>query len=560
MQTTPTKSGSVKMILPLLVLGAYWLLLINQLRIEWTVNAQYSYGWAVPFLCLYLLWRRIQNSEFRIQNSGSEAPARPSFILYLLCALLALAYAPTRLILEATPEWRVMHWALALEVLGITLCVLRLASESAIRNPQSAIGPPHPPSPTFNLRNFAFPIGFFLVAVPWLRPIEMPVIDGLTRGNVAVTIEVLNWLSVPAVQHGNVIEVSTGVVGIDEACSGIRSFQATLMISLFLGELYRLTVLRRVVLCFVGFALSFVFNVGRTGLLSWVAARDGVGAIAKWHDPAGIAILVGCFSGLWAIGVWFKHRAAGAGSAAPGVSSVSTSLLRSLSSFILHPSSLRLTPLLLALGAWFLLAEAGTEAWFRSHESRSAGDIQWNVNTKQIAQLPAAEQLSVPPANREILRYTEGCKWAWHGEDNTRWQMMYFYWSPGRIWVKSVTGHPPYGCLMALGWKLVAKQGVREFEIGNLKLGFQVYTFEANGELVQVYYCLWEEGVKVQPAFSRNFSQWERLKSALEGRRNPAIRILEIAVWGARDQHDAEVAVQRQLQDIIAVETAHSSP
>ena len=44
-----------------------------------------------------------------------------------------------------------------------------------------------------------------------------------------------------------------------------------------------------------GFALAFVFNVGRTLLLTQVAAAKGVGAVASWHDPAGVTILVACF-------------------------------------------------------------------------------------------------------------------------------------------------------------------------------------------------------------------------------------------------------------------------
>ena len=66
--------------------------------------------------------------------------------------------------------------------------------------------------------------------------IEQPVIQGLTRLNTALTVEILGLLGIPAVPQGNVIELATGSVGIDEACSGIRSLQATLMISLFLGE------------------------------------------------------------------------------------------------------------------------------------------------------------------------------------------------------------------------------------------------------------------------------------------------------------------------------------
>ena len=84
-------------------------------------------------------------------------------------------------------------------------------------------------------------------------------------------------------QHGNTIEISAGVVGIDEACSGIRSFQATLMISLFLGELYRLSPLRRTILCLSGFAMSFLFNLGRTLLLTGCSgARQRAAFTGPW--------------------------------------------------------------------------------------------------------------------------------------------------------------------------------------------------------------------------------------------------------------------------------------
>jgi exosortase len=425
-----------------------------------------------------------------------------------------------------------LHWALALEVVGLTLLWLHFGlrySGSGLRT-----------------SDFAFPICYFLVAVPWLRPIEGPLIESLTRANVAVTIELLGLVGIPAMQHGNVIEVSTGVVGIDDACSGIRSFQATLMISLFLGELYALSAMRRALLVLAGFVLSFIFNVGRTGLLTWVAARDGVDAIGKWHDPAGIAILVGCFTGLWAVGVWMKK---GSTVASPDIPPFPP---RSISAFSLQPSAFSLTSVSLALGAWFLLVEGGTEAWFRSHETGQQQTIQWSGRPPPAN--PSVRQLPVAEATRDALRYTTGGKWAWSEADETLWQMIYLYWSPGRLWVKSVTSHSPHGCLSAVGWKLTADRGIREFETGQLKLGFRAYTFEANGDRVQVFFCLWEDGAKVQPMFTRRLTQWDRLRSALEGRRNPGMRSLEIAVWGAKDQGEAEAVLQRQLANLIVVE------
>jgi hypothetical protein len=49
-------------VLPVLVFGFLWFTLINHLRVEWTVNPQYAYGWAVPFLCAFLLARKMQEA------------------------------------------------------------------------------------------------------------------------------------------------------------------------------------------------------------------------------------------------------------------------------------------------------------------------------------------------------------------------------------------------------------------------------------------------------------------------------------------------------------------
>src|SRR5580658_3396333 len=44
--------------LVLLALGVCWLLFFNELRGEWQINPQYSYGYVVPLLGAALLWRR----------------------------------------------------------------------------------------------------------------------------------------------------------------------------------------------------------------------------------------------------------------------------------------------------------------------------------------------------------------------------------------------------------------------------------------------------------------------------------------------------------------------
>src|SRR5689334_6533890 len=51
----------------LCALAPFWLLLIYQLGAQWMIYQQYNYGWAVPFLCAYFIWLRVQSSEFKVQ-------------------------------------------------------------------------------------------------------------------------------------------------------------------------------------------------------------------------------------------------------------------------------------------------------------------------------------------------------------------------------------------------------------------------------------------------------------------------------------------------------------
>ena len=222
---------------PVAVFALVWIELISRLRFEWSINPQYGYGWTVPFLAAYIFWRRSENAP---------APSAPDHrILAGLLIILAAAFLiPVRLIQEANPDWRLLSWAMAVSVGVITACGIYLSG-----------GRPW-------VRHFAFPILFFFVAVPWPTNLEQFVIQGLMRIDALINVEILNTIGIPAVQLGNVIEVGSGFVGIDEACTGIRSLQATFMVSLFLGEFYEFAVWRRIILVVAGCDPGFLLQSG----------------------------------------------------------------------------------------------------------------------------------------------------------------------------------------------------------------------------------------------------------------------------------------------------------
>ena len=137
------------LLLPVGVLGCYWAVLVYYLGAQWSIYEQYNYGWAVPFLCVYLLWRAVTQATPPRGPSGVSAGADnsacgstvsasppvigaswklfylPSSVCYLLLVLLALLYAATRFFHEANPIWRLTSWLWALEVIGLTLLILQ---------------------------------------------------------------------------------------------------------------------------------------------------------------------------------------------------------------------------------------------------------------------------------------------------------------------------------------------------------------------------------------------------------------------------------------------------
>ena len=133
------------------------------------------------------------------------------------------------------------------------------------------------------MRHFAFPVCFILVAVPWLTPTEAPLVQWLMRIVASVATETLTLFGIPAQLEGSLIRVNNGVVGVSEACSGVRSLQTSLMIGLLFGELKRLTIARRVWLVCAALAIALVATFGRAFFLVWIAAPQYLAAVHRWH-------------------------------------------------------------------------------------------------------------------------------------------------------------------------------------------------------------------------------------------------------------------------------------
>lgn len=507
-----------------LALGALWFLLCRHLSGEWSVNEQYSYGWFVPFFAAFLFWLRWED---RPESRGAES-ARPVGILVTVVALALLF--PLRLFEVANPDWRPLGWLHAFAVIAITFVLVHAAGGWGW------------------VRHFSFPILFFLISVPWISIVEQPLVQGLMRIVAAVATEAISLCGIPAQLEGSLIRVSTGLVGVNEACSGVRSLQTSLMIGLLFGELKRLSPPKRVALVLGALALAILANCGRAFFLVWVAATRGVSAVSEWHDFAGYAIVAVVFVGSLGLTALLAKRSSrapeGESARKPKAAAQRSEFTRSF--FRLPPSAF-----LLSL-TWLVAVELGVEAWYRAHEKNLAVSGSWKVQPPQKAagfrEIPIDEQV------RQTLRFDEGREVTWKsgpaGAATTNY-LFFFRWNPGSSSVLRARAHRPDICLPSIGWKLLSDLGTKNYVgPGEISIPARHVSFkQTQGNVVaHTFFSLQEDKINrnetrpdlllpggVQPGWSFR----ARTRVVREGIRNLGQQVLETILVSTPPMDDA---------------------
>lgn len=514
---------------------ALWFVAFRQLSLEWSVNTLYAYGWSIPVLAGYLAWERWPH----------RPPVQPGRIpawLWVLPAAAVLAYVPLRLIAEANPDWLLLNWAMTSLAVGLTLLGLFRAGGWAW------------------VRHFGFPVLFTFTAVAWPVSIENFILQNLMSSNAAVTADLLTLCGLPAMAMGNVIAIGEHTVGVEEACSGIRSLQTAFMMSLFMGEYFRLSPGRRLALVASSFGLAYILNLARTIVLTYVGGTDGPAALEAWHDPLGYAVLGLCLAGLIGLGFWMEKRgqAQAAGESADAAEGTVVKRGKSRPVFVPNRPAGEPAPgvLPLAWSAALLLilvgAEVGTVQWFRAREQALPPAVDWSIafpeSAKKFTRYPFAER------TRTILKFNEGDSATWFAPNGDFWTTYYLRWLPGRVAQNLAGAHTPDICLPASGLRLLTTEGTTVVEVRGLKLPFRRYIFDSGGQRMYVFHCILDDrpgSAEEALVAAEPLSRESRLRNTWQGRRNLGQRVVGISVSGPASLAAAERTLQTQLLSLI---------
>jgi exosortase len=575
-ETSPSsiRYFSARLVLPFLFFGALWFILCRQLSGEWSVNAQYNYGWFVPVFSVYLFWLRWQDRpEPEVSGRWAKVSGNPRELIAALLAVPALfLLLPVRLFEIANPEWRPLGWVHAVSVAALTLLHLWWVGGKQW------------------LRHFAFPVAFFFVAVPWVTPIEAPIIQGLMRVVAAVAAETVSLFGIPTQLEGNLIRVTNGLVGVNEACSGVRSLQTALMIGLLFGELKRLSSLRRIVLVVSAIGIALTANSCRAVFLVWIAATENISEVSRWHALAGYTIVGLVFLGTLILATLLGQEKSGVRGQRPEVTGQPPSLgygepgrleirdqsIKHQTSNIKHAIPLPASYLLFAL-CWIVAVEFGARFWYRVHESNLLATIHWEVQWPEAS--PNFRELKIDEEVRRQLRFDQGHAASWTlpvanpqravsaSKPSAITCLLYFFrWNPGRNSTLLANLHRPDVCLPAIGWTQVADIGVRYYAVsGSFALPFRHFEFQhvasenSAPQIAHAFYCLLEDRVPAAvtpglepPQMATAHSTWtrdERIRQVLEGRRHLGQQVMEIVFLSKEPLSSA--SAESRLCDLV---------
>ena len=139
---------------------------------------------------------------------------------------------------------------------------------------------------------FLFPAFIWIISAPLLSVVENTISLFLLSLVTQVVFFVFDMGGFPLEQQGNTLILPTGRVGVEDACSGIRSLTACLFAGSFLAAVFLNKMWKKVLL--VGLAMLFAFftNILRSLFLTGWAYAHGPEAIdGLVHDATGYAVL-----------------------------------------------------------------------------------------------------------------------------------------------------------------------------------------------------------------------------------------------------------------------------
>lgn len=258
-QELPVRSIAVAAAYVLLVVA--FLPGLNDLVGVWDTQEEYSFGYLIPFVALYLLWQR-RRQLLALEFSGTWAGT----------ALVAFSLVWLWIGRIATLD-TVVQYAFLLSLYGVTLSLLGWRAFRAIGLPLAIL--------------------LFMVPLPNYLLRETSAMLQLWSSQLGVAM--IRAFGVSVFLEGNVIDLGSMRLDVAEACSGLRYLIPLMTLGFIAACLFRVELWKRVLVFVSTMPITLFMNSARIGLIGLLVELYGRSMAEGFlHDFEGWVIFMVC--------------------------------------------------------------------------------------------------------------------------------------------------------------------------------------------------------------------------------------------------------------------------
>lgn len=285
----------------------------------WLNNEDYSFGFLVPFFVAYVLvnrWPLIRSYLFcGVEPEKGQAPSyTPGIVTSSVEWLAALVFLGSlalfgvgMLIRMATGPEHFASLAVSLSFTGMVLSTVFIFGKETVD------GQPMSLRARLSLvLLFVFPALIWILSAPMLPVLDNKLRVFLMNKVTVVVFGTFDFLGYELERQGNILILPEGSVGVEEACSGIRSLTGCLFVGSFLGAVFMRPFWKKALMIFLSMCFAVLMNLIRSIFLTLWSYHYGptaidqewslpiIGDIGTVHDVTGLLIMV-----LTAVGLMF---------------------------------------------------------------------------------------------------------------------------------------------------------------------------------------------------------------------------------------------------------------
>ena len=251
------KKISFQILILALVFGLLYYKAIAALIFDWSNDPNFSHGFLIPFVALYMVWYK--------KNELALIPQEPSKTGIFIIILGMLVHVAG----NVGSELFLMRFSMIITLSGIIIYYYGFKM----------------------FRQVLIPVAYLIIMIPIPDILWNKIAFPLQLFAANISSQTISMLNIPVFREGNILHLANTSLEVVDACSGLRSLTSLIALTGVFAFLAPLSTFKKWILFFSAIPIAVAVNVIRLtitgGMAAWIGPETAHGFL---HDMSGLII------------------------------------------------------------------------------------------------------------------------------------------------------------------------------------------------------------------------------------------------------------------------------